>query len=332
MEKTTTEKTTAARGLVRACLARPWRRLSPALVAVMLLALTTEIAMSAGKPKLAPTDRGNAVAKACLQTRADASVPPMWSGQVRNYCAQTLVVKAVCRGADFHSDYPWAGAYARAGTSLFTLPPDGEWRPVTQTSSSCGDLDDVLLMACFRKDGASAESYDYIPQPTRGTLFDSTPSAGDGLAPLEFYDCFDTSEWQHDEETEAAATDLETIAADWTAKAAANDQNLLNSAHSSYAYCSAYLGSSTFHLSDVFPWDAEKGAYMPSAAAADRRDPNGLMPLWRQAVAHLNISSLSCEVDDGITIRRRWENFGGHGANLRIVRMNWRPDPQQDVP
>ena len=226
--------------------------------ALMLLGLTTESAMAAGKPKLAPTDRGNAVAEACLQTRADASVPPMWSGQVRNHCAQTLVVKAVCRGADFHSDYPWAGAYARTGTSLFTLPPDGEWRPVTQTSSSCGDLDDVLLMACFRKDGASAGSYDYIPQPTRGTLFDSLPSAGDGLAPLEFYDCFDTSEWQHDEETDMAAmTDLETAAADWTAKAAANDQNLLNSP-TNYAYCSLGFGGKAY-ISDVFPWQGEEG-------------------------------------------------------------------------
>ena len=77
MEGTTTEKTTAAEGWCGPALRGLGGRVSLVLAALALSALTTESAMSAGKPELAPTDSGNAVATACLQTGADASVPPM---------------------------------------------------------------------------------------------------------------------------------------------------------------------------------------------------------------------------------------------------------------
>ena len=130
-----------------------------------------------------------------------------------------------CKWANIRPNYPWADAYARDGTSLFKLPPNGPWRPITHTASGCGDLDDVVLMACFLKDaGDTRGSYDYIPQATYGDFLDSTPAIG-GKAPVELYGCFDTSQWEHDEQSDAEAkAAIEATADEWTRMAAANDE------------------------------------------------------------------------------------------------------------
>ena len=203
----------------RTCSTRAWHSSALAL----LVALLAQDALSAGKPALAPG--ANTAAMSCLQTRPDASVAPMWSGQARNQCGQALVVKSFCKGANIRPNYPWADAYARDGTSLFKLPPNGPWRPITHTASGCGDLDDVVLMACFLKDaGDTRGSYDYIPQATYGDFLDSTPAIG-GKAPVELYGCFDTSQWEHDEQSDAEAkAAIEATADEWTRMAAANDE------------------------------------------------------------------------------------------------------------